>query len=112
MAISPTDAIIFVSKCWGGCASDKTIISKCGFLDQLLNGDLVLADRGFDIVEDLALWGAALAIPSFMKGKSQLSQREVETSRELSRVRIHVERVIGRIKHFKLLQQTWPISLL
>ena len=57
MAISPTGAIIFVSKCWGGCASDKTITSKCGFLDHLLNGDLVLADRGFDIVEDLALRG-------------------------------------------------------
>ena len=77
-----------------------------------MHGDLVLADRGFDIVEDLALRGMTLAIPPFTKGKSQLSQREVETSRELSRVRIHVERAIGRIKHFKLLQQTWPISLL
>ena len=63
-------------------------------------------------MEDLALRGTALAIPPFTKGKSQLSQREVEPSRELSRVRIHVERAIGRIKHFKLLQQTWPISLL
>ena len=112
VAISPTGAIIFVSKCWGGRASDKTITSKCGFLDRLLNGDVVLADRGFDIVEDLALSGTAFAIPPFTKGKSELSQKEVETLRELSRVRIHVERAIGQIKHFKLLQQTWPISLL
>ena len=81
MASSPTGAIIFVSKCWGGRASDKTITSKCSFLDRLLNGNLVLADRGFDIVEDLVLRGAALAIPPFTKGKSQLLQREVETLR-------------------------------
>ena len=80
-------AIIFISKCWGGWASDKTITSKCGFLDRRLS----ISRQRFDIVEDLALRGAALAIPSFTKGKSQLSQREVETSRELSRVRIHIE---------------------
>ena len=27
-------------------------------------------------------------------------------------MRIHVERAIGQIKHFKLLQQIWPISFL
>ena len=63
--------------------------SHSGFLNKLMNGDLVLADRGFDITEPLALCSASLA---FTKGKSQLSQKEVETARELSRVRIHVER--------------------
>ena len=34
-----------------------------------------------------------------MKGKKQLSGVEVDTSRQLSSVQIHVERVIGRIKN-------------
>ena len=89
--ISPTGAIIFVSKCWGSRASDKLITSKNGFLNHLIHGDLILADRGFDIIEDLALLGCTLAMPPFTKGKTQLSQREVETSRELSHVRIHVD---------------------
>jgi len=38
-----------------------------------------------------------LEIPAFTKGK-QLSQEEVEQSRQLSRVRIHVERVIGQLR--------------
>lgn len=77
-----------------------------------MHGDLVMADRGFDISEALALVGASLAIPPFTKGKSQLSQEEVETARALSRVRIHVERAIGRIKLYKILQSTLPISLI
>lgn len=77
-----------------------------------MHGDLVLADRGFDIAEALACYGATLAIPPFTKGKPQLSCREVETARELSRVRIHVERAIGRLKKYKLLQATLPIFLI
>ena len=83
VAISPTGAIIFISKSWGGHTSDKMIISKRGFLDKISYGDLVLADRGFDIVEDLGLRGASLAITAITKGKPQLSQREVETSQAL-----------------------------
>ena len=73
---------------------------------------MVLADRGFDISEDLALRGVTLAIPAFTKGKPQLSKREVEISRVLSNVRIHVERAIGHIKCYKILHNTFPISLI
>ena len=55
-------------------------------MKHLFCGDMVLADRGFDISDDLAVHGATLAIPPLIKGKDQLSQREVETSRDLSRV--------------------------
>ena len=111
IAISPTGAIIFLSKCWGGRISDKSLTKNCGFYHHLLPGDLILADRGFNISEDLALHGASLVIPSFTKGKIQLSQHEVEVSRSSSSLRIHVERAIGRLKNYKILQSTLPISL-
>ena len=41
VAISPTGAIIFISKCWGGHTSDKMITSKCGFLDKIIHGLLI-----------------------------------------------------------------------
>ena len=43
--------------------------------------DVILADRGFDIGDDIALHGAKLVIPSFTRGKSQLSMEEVEYSK-------------------------------
>ena len=110
IGISPAGAIMFLSSGWGGRVSDKQITIKSGFLDKVQQGDLVLADRGFLIRGDLQQRGAVLKIPSFTKGKKQLSAKEVDESRLLSRVRIHVERVIGRLKTYRLLQTNIPMS--
>ena len=88
-----------LSECWGGRVSDKTITQESRFLSLLQYGDVVLADRGFTVAEDIAIHGAKLQIPSFTRGKNQLTQEEVETSKELSHVRIHVEQVIGALKN-------------
>ena len=54
-----------------------------------------------------------LIIPSFTRGKSQLSAQEVEETRELANVRIHVERVIGLLKNrFKILRGTLPVTMI
>ena len=45
VAISPTGAIIFILKCWGGHVTDKYMTAHSGFLDHLIHGDQVLADR-------------------------------------------------------------------
>lgn len=99
IGITPSGAISFLSRCWGGRVSDKVLTQQSGFLDMLEQGDTVLADRGFTIEDDIALRGANLVIPSFTKGKMQLSQKEVETSKQLSHVRVHVERIIGLLKN-------------
>ena len=74
---------------------------------------MILADHGFNIADELLIRGAKLEIPAFTKGKNQLSAREVEKSRQIAHVRIHVERVIGQMKQkFTILQGTLPISLI
>ena len=100
-------------QCWGGRATDKHITHNSGFLNIVEYGDSILADRGFDIADDLGVHGARLQIPSFMRGKQQLSLHEVEESKKLSKVRIHVERVIGLLKNkYKILQGTLPPHLI
>ena len=56
-----------------------------------------MADRGFDVSDNFAMCGAELLNPALTRGKKQLSTHEVEFTRCLARVRIHVERVIGHL---------------
>ena len=65
--------------------------------------DTVLADRGFTIADDLAIHCVKLEIPAITWGKGQLSQKDVELSKQLPKVRIHVEQVNG---HLKILSQS------
>ena len=87
------------------------LTESCGILDDLLPGDQVLADCGFTIQKIVALRSAEVKLPPFKRGKKQLSKLEVDTSRQLSRVRIHVERVIGFLRQkYTMLESTLPIN--
>ena len=55
-----------------------------------------MADRVFDI-EDLILRGVWLNIPPFLRGKAQLSEQELVTTRWIASLSIHVERAIENI---------------
>ena len=113
IGITPCGTISYVSRCWGGRVSDRYLTQRCGFLELLRPGDLVLADRGFNIEEDLNFYGAKLAIPAYTRGKKQLSLEEVERSKRLSRVQIHVEHVIGLLKQrYTILEGPLPVTLI
>ena len=111
IGITPQGVVSFVSDCWGGRVSDKYLTDHSGILKKLLPGDVVLADRGFDIAESVGMMQAKLHIPAFTRGKQQLTALEVEDTRSIANVRIHVERVIGSIRQkYSILQSTLPIN--
>lgn len=110
VVISPSGSVTFVSKAWGGRVSDKDITLRSGLLDMVEEGDCFLVDRGFRCEEMFAARGAKILMPSLTKKRPQLSGGEVTMSRKLSRVRIHVERAIQRLKLFRSLQGVLPVS--
>ena len=57
IGISPSGAKISVSKLFSGSISDKELTRKSGLLDLLEAGDSLMADRGFNIEDDLILKG-------------------------------------------------------
>ena len=64
-------------------------------IHHILPRDLIIADRGFTIDENACMVLAKVKISPFTKGKKQLEKVEVDWSRELSSVRIHIESIIG-----------------
>ena len=107
IGITPQGSVCFVSKAW------VLNIEHCGMLKNVRPGDLVMADRGFTIEENLSLYQAKLAILAFSKGKSQSDPVSVEKTRGIANVRIHVERVIGLLRQkYSVFQTILPIDYL
>jgi len=71
-----------------------------------------MADRGFTIKDMLQELGVELNSPPFLEGRSQLTSEEVKAGRGIASLRIHIERAIGRIKQFRILQGTFPLSMI
>ena len=104
IGITPQGSVSFISPAYGGRVSDKYITEDCGILDYLESEDILMADRGFTIQKAVESRWAELLIPAFTRGKKQLSPYEVQCTRKIASVRIHVERVIGNIREkFKIL---------
>ena len=104
IAIAPSGAVSFISDLFGGNISDKELTAQCGLLDYLEEGDAIMADRGFNIGDLLEGKGVTLNIPPRLSDPSgQLSESDRVKTRRIASVRIHVERAIGRIKLFRIL---------
>lgn len=112
VSITPNGHFNFVSKAWGGRVSDKVLTQNCGFLDVLERNDVVLADRGFPIAEDVALHHAYLHIPPGRRGAQQMTQAEVAKTKEIANLLIFIEQAIRRLKTFRFLKYEVPITML
>ena len=112
VGITPNGAISFISQAWGGRATDQYITRSSGFYDKLETGDLIMADRGFPIQEDLLLRHCTLRIPPPSSGLEQMSEADVLKTQDVANTRIHVERAIGQLKDFSILVHQMPISLI
>ena len=107
MGICPQGVISFISKAWSGRASDEHLTEHCVILNYLLPKDIILADRGFDTQDSAALYYPEVKIPAFTRGKKQLHPLEVEETRKIASVRIHVQLVIGLVRRkYTALQST------
>lgn len=113
VACTPNGAVSYISPVFVGSISDIELTRKSGFLTTLKDkpGISIMADRGFTIKDMLKELNIELNLPPFMEGKQQLTAEKVQEGRTIASLRIHVERAIGRIKTFRILQETIPITL-
>ena len=80
-------------------------------MEVLENGDSVMADWGFNIQDDVTPLGIKVNIPPFLKGKKQLEPSELVQTSRIASLRIHVERVMDRIKKVPYIWQNFTIII-
>ena len=76
------------------------IIIIINFLGFFLGGGLIIG----------VLWYIFINKTHYFSGK-QLSRAATKNTRQIARVRIHVERAIERLKDFKIFQGNLPLTL-
>ena len=69
MGMTPQGVVSFISQAWGR-VSDKFLPENFGLLKDLLSGEIVLADKRFDIADSVGSYQVKLYISAFTKGKS------------------------------------------
>ena len=110
VGISPSGMVTYVSPAFGGSASDRQIVERSD-LDRLCDpGDEIMSDKGFNVQDLFAGDSVKITIPTFFKKKNRMSQKTILHDRKISSKRIHVERVIGLAKSYKILQKALNTS--
>ena len=114
VGIVPGGGFSFILSVLPVSISDKEITVRSGLLNPKLfeRGDGLMADRGFTIEEYSDKFGIDLIIQSFLEGQDQLSEEEVITSQQIANERIHVERMIQRLKCYHIFDRAIPLNMI
>ena len=111
IGVTPSGAISFVSEAYEGSISDRKLVEVSGLLAKLEPGDEIMADKGFTIQDMLVPYGVRLNMSPFLQSNSQMPANDVFVTKKIARLRVHVERAIGRVKDYHILRETLPASM-
>lgn len=104
ISITPDGLISYISEGYGGRTTDTCIFEDCGYLLKLSPGAVVLADRGFkNIAHLLEQRGCTLLRPPSVHSNVVPTKKEVQVTKMIAALRVHVERTIGRLREFGFL---------
>ena len=84
-------------------------LNVSGFLEKLQPGDAVMADKGYNIQDYLALHETVLIAPPIVR-KNTISARASTATRRVATARVHIERIIKRLKSFNFFRGVIPLS--
>ncbi|KAL4008194.1 hypothetical protein ACER0C_002046 [Sarotherodon galilaeus] len=98
VGIAPHGPVTFISDLYAGSVSDKELFKQSGIAEKLTEDMAVMVDKGFLITDCCK---CKVYRPPFLSKKKK-KKNQVKETQATVRLRIHVERVIRRIKQNKL----------
>ena len=102
---SPGDLVSYISPAFGGSTSDRQFVESTALPKLFDPNDEVMSDKGFNVEDMFIPYQVTVNIPTFFKKKNRLPNSTVLSDRKIASKRVHVERVIGLAKTYKILTQ-------
>lgn len=102
---SPGGLVSYVSPAYCGSTSDRQICERSNLVTMCEPGDSIMADKGFNVQDLFEARRVTINIPTFFSKKNRLSGNTVMNDRKIASKRVHIERIIGLAKTFKILCQ-------
>ena len=109
IGVSPHGSGILFSDIYPGSISDSEITEKSGAILFVEEEHEIMSDRGFSIQEFCASKSITLNRPK-QKESNQFAEVDVASNFDIAATRIHVERYIGRIRCWGIMNCVWPIN--
>ena len=116
----PGESLLFVSELFTGCISDKQLTEQSGFYDLLRtlksigniqDNDAITADKGFTIQTEIENLGLSLNLPPFAIAGKQMSVADSKMTSKIAKHRVHIERLIKKVKTYCTVSDKIPTSL-
>lgn len=111
IGITPTGSVSFLSRSYGGSASDSYITYDSGFLDKIKPGDQILANKGFSGIETGVDNPNNILVINSLPNNGILSQDDLVDTFNVASIRIHIDQLFDRLKRFNILNEI-PSDLL
>jgi hypothetical protein len=111
MNITPSGLICKCTAAFGGRASDKVITAHTGIYELCDPGDGVMVDKGYAIEEECLDHMLVLIRPPFLRNNKKFTRAEAVRCAKIARARVHVERVIQRVRNYHILKNKIPWNL-
>ncbi|KAJ8014743.1 hypothetical protein DPEC_G00018890 [Dallia pectoralis] len=108
IGMAPHGPLTFVSALYGCSISDRELFRLSGIIPLLSPDMAVMVDKGFR-VENLV--PGKLHRPAFRSNKEQMAAQDVLETQSIARMRVHVERLIRRVKENKRFDTVIPLSI-
>jgi hypothetical protein len=109
IGVTPNGMVNFVSRLWGGRASDRHITQHDNFLPKLQPNTTIMADKGFTI-EDLLPVDVGLNMPPRIRGQRQMTDTEVFQTTGIASPRIVCEMKMEQAKNYRIISGVIPLS--
>ena len=100
---TPGGLVSYVSDAYGGSTSDRQIVERSALTSMCSLNDSIMADKGFNVQDIFAPFDIHINIPTFFKKKNRMNSETVIRDRKISRKRVHIERIIGLAKTYRIL---------